>query len=268
MSFRTTENQQQSAADLASAARALAPEVTATFNATMARFLREGEKLPDLEFLQEIVSRWLLESGQQVLAIDDRYSAELRLQQELRARREQLVADLRQALRDVRYRLDRSFGEERSKGLFPDRNITVPRPVSLIRTGRQAIEVLRDPSLSWEQLAAAGLEGSPAALAATVENLCGELEQLLDRTIKEQKRLRLQRLGDKVAEIKAIKEAARRGANFLGGLYTLVGFDFQAKRLRLRRRKPAKSEKNGLGEPPPVAVASPETTPEVVAAAN
>lgn len=261
MGFKTTVNQQQLAVEMASAARVLAPEVAEAFGRIMARFVREGEQLPELQLLQEILSRRLVESGQQLLAIDDRYSAELRRQQELRSRREELVAGLRQRLRDVRYLLDRHFGEERSKGLFPERNLTLPQPATLIRTGRQAVEVLRDPQLSWVQLAPNGLLASPEALAAALEAECGELEQLLDETIQEQKRQRLLRLGDKVAELKTAGEAVRRGANFLVGLYELVGLDYQAKRLRLRRRKPGKPEETPPGAP--VANTAIPTAPEV-----
>ena len=72
MSFQTTVNQQQTAVDMAAAARSLAPEVTTAFGLLMARFLQNGEVLPDLQLLQEILSRWLSDSGRQVLAIDDR----------------------------------------------------------------------------------------------------------------------------------------------------------------------------------------------------
>lgn len=255
MSFKTTVNRQQLAVEMAGTARVLAPEVTEIFERTMAPFVREGESLPDLKLLQEILSRWLVESGQQVLAIDDRYSAELRRQQELRTRRQEMVAGLRERLRDVRYMLDRQFGKERSEGLFPERNLTLPRAAALIRTGRQAVEVLRDPELTWVQLVPNKMLDGREEVADALEAECGALEHLLDETIKEQKRLRLLRLGDKQAELKAVAEAVRRGGNFLGGLYELVGLDFQAKRLRPRRRKPGKPEETVPGVPAAPAVA-------------
>jgi hypothetical protein len=249
MSFKTTVNQQQLAVEMAGAARVLAPEVAEAFRQAMEPFVREGETLPDLKLLQEILSRWLVDSGHQVLAIDDRYSAELRRQQELQTRRKALVTDLRLRLRDVRYMLDRQFGKERSEGLFPDRNLTAPRAAALIRTGRQAVEVLRDPELSWAQLVPNKAFDNPGGVADVLEAECNELELLLDETIKEQKRQRLLRLGDKQAELKSVGEAVRRGANFLGGLYELVGLDFQAKRLRPRRRKSGKPEDTTHGAP-------------------
>jgi hypothetical protein len=249
MSFKTTVNQQQLAVEMAGAARVLAPEVAEAFRQAMEPYVREGETLPDLKLLQEILSRWLVDSGQQVLAIDDRYSAELRRRQELLARRKVLETGLRLRLRDVRHMLDRQFGKERSEGLFPDRNVTLPRAAALIRTGRQAIEVLRDPELSWVQLGPNKLLHDPAGVAEALEAECNELEQLLDETIKEQKRQRLLRLGDKQAELKTVGEAVRRGANFLGGLYELVGLDFQAKRLRPRRRKSGKPGETSPGAP-------------------
>ena len=257
MSFQTTVNQQQTAVDMAAAARSLAPEVTTAFGLLMARFLQNGEVLPDLQLLQEILSRWLSDSGRQVLAIDDRYSAQLRLQQGQIAQRDQLAADLRLRLRDVRFLLDRHFGEERSRGLFPERNLTRLKLASLIRVGRQAIEVLKDPGLAWQQLAPTGLLASPEALAGALTVECDQLELLLDDVIKDHKRQRIQRLGEKVAEVKATREAARRGAKFLSGLYELVGFEFQAKRLRLRRRRPGKMDESSQGEPPPPASAKP-----------
>lgn len=268
MSFKTTVNQQQIATDLAAAARTLAQEVKEAFEQRVAPFLREGEAMPDLGLLQELLSRWLMDSGQQVLAIDDRYSATLRDRLELTSRREELDAALRLRLRDARNLLDRHFGEKRSRRLFPERNLTVPTSVRLIRTSRQAIEVLRDPSLSWQALAQSGLGADHEALATVLEAECNELEQFVDLTLKEQKRQRLQSLGAKVAELRENAEVARKGANFLAGLYELVGLDFQAKRLRMRRRRAAKQEEGTQGEPPPEGTMVPAATPGVALVLN
>lgn len=239
MPFKTTIKKQSYAVALASSARQLATEAADLFGQRLAPFLREGETLPDVRLMQELVGRYLESSGDQLLEVDDRYTANLRISQDLRRKREELIRPLRDRLRDIRFLADRHFGLDRSKKLMPVRDLRQASARLLVQNGRQVVALLRDPQYGLDQLHAQGLFANAGALADKLEQECEELGQLLDRQLEGQKREKQNGLKVKLAEIRSATEAARRSADFLAGVYRLVGLDFDAERLRptLRRRK-------------------------------
>lgn len=244
MPFKTTVNKQRDIVELAASAEKLAPEVTAIFNRNLAPYLREGEVMPDVGLLQELIGRFLEASGDQLLEVDNRYTAEVRTNQQLRTRREALIEELRGRLRDIRYLIDRRFGLEASKQLMPVRDLYQYSARELVQAGRQVITVLRDPQYALDQAHANGLLANAQALADALELECSELAELLNRQLAGQKRDKQSGLKQKLAEIKTATEAARRSADFLAGIYRLAGLDFHAERLRpaLRRRKPQSTD--------------------------
>lgn len=144
MPFKTTIQKQSYAVALASSARQLAAEVADLFGQRLTPFLREGETMPDVRLMQELVGRFLETTGNQLLAVDDRYTADVRADQDLRLRREELAKLLRDRLRDIRFLADRHFGLDRSKKLMPVRDLHKAGARLLVQNGRQVVAVLRD----------------------------------------------------------------------------------------------------------------------------
>lgn len=267
MPFKTTVNKQREAVQLASSARQLAPEVAALVHQLLAEHLREGEVMPDVRLIQELVGRYLEASGAQLLEVDSRYTVDVRANQELLDRRESLVGILRERLRDIRFLADRHFGVERSKKLMPVRNLQKYSAHTLVQAGRQVVALLRDPQYALDQVTSTGLLANARVLSDALELECNELAQLLDKQLAGQKREKQSGLKVKLAEIKAATEAARRSADFLAGIYRLVGLDFDAQRLRPTvRRKKAMPTDDEDGDAPEKKSAA--LTPEVVDLGN
>lgn len=255
MAFKTTIRNQRVSHFVASSAVGLADKVHQQVAEKLRRLLREGESLPDLKLLQDLLGRYLEERGSQLLEVDDRYSGDQILARDLQLERERLTQQLRLRLRDARQLFDR-LGREKSEVYLPKRSFSKLGAAELIRLANQAASVLRDPERSPERQAVVGA-GSQAELLAGLEAEAGQLQEVLDRkegALARQKQIGLE---EKSAEIEATGKAIRGAASLLAGLYTFAELPFHARRIRRRvNRKEAAGEEGGATGAPPKAAAS------------
>lgn len=242
--FKGTILKHRDAIEFAASAREFKDQVQAAVALTLEPLRREGESLPELVHLQELVARLLEQTGSEVLEADQRYTNELVNVTALRIERDDLVAKLRTHVRDVRYLLDRSVDSALAKAALRDRRLSVIKPELLVGAARDMVKTLRDPKLGLEALADRAVFATVETLAAKVEEEANQLAQLL-QLLAPQKKAGQNQLSAKVAGIDDAMEKNRRCADLLFGLYRLAGLDFHAERLRpkARRRRAEEPEK-------------------------
>lgn len=235
--FRLTDQRHREAIDLAASARRFKDQVQEALAGKLAGKLREGELMPDFTFFQEVIGRLLEDGSTSIRDADRRHTEVLASTADLRAQRNQLVARLRNRVRDVRTLVDRrSIDAATAKAALRDRRVSRVTPDLLVSGARDLAAVLRNPEHTWDD--GNVVFGSAAVVAATLEAEAGQLEELLSR-LAPQKRASQDQLGAKKAEVEAVAESNRRCVDALFGLYRLAGLDFHADRLRakVRRRK-------------------------------
>ncbi len=250
MAYRTTVKHKEIAAEVAASARNLASETRDIMNEKLAPFLLEGETMPDAGLLQELLSRFLVAQGQDLLAADDSYSREVRDHHELHWRCLESMAEVRRRLRDVRYAADRLFGAETCKILLGTRDFTTRRAAILVGLARKAAQALREPQYYFEPEPAAGLAFSSSRLADELERASGALARLADQQLKEQRKRRQAQLGVKEERLASTKEAISGAAAVLKGFYLFTGNSFHARRLRPRPARRSTVRPEGAGDAP------------------
>lgn len=242
---------QEVASELAGSAFQLAAEVSAAVQQKLAPMLEEGEKMPDLGFVQQLVGRYLKSQGVKAVAAEVRHKKARVMSRNVSALRTELMAKLRARLRDVRYVLDRQFGAEASRRLIEERNFSQTNVRGLVKLARQALEILRDPNIAWNSIAAGGLTSSSSELADAMEAEVQQLQELLDGELKARKRDRQVEQRLKGEELSLVNQDNVGGASLLAGLYIFAGLPFHAQRLRVKiRRRGEEPEKEAapMGE--------------------
>lgn len=252
--FIGTNNRHSEAIEFAASAREFKAQVQAAIAAVLEPLRREGESLPQLEELQELIARLLEESGGELLATDQLYTNKLVAAAALREERDALVTQLEIHMRDVRYLLDRSVGTAVAKATLRNRRLSNVKPSLLVAAARDLVKTLRDPQLALETLTDKAIFADVAQMAAKIEEEANQLEEALLR-LSPQKKASQNQLGAKVAGIDAAVEKNRRCADLLFGLYRMAGLDFHAERLRPKaRRRKAKEPEKAEASPPPMAL--------------
>ncbi len=246
--FRTTARRQVEATEVAASARQFKNQVKRELEILFASLLRDGETLPDLDFLQELIGRLLDINGNRVVSIDTAHTSLLVSAAALRARRNELSLKLRQRMSDARYLLERSVDDGVYKAALRDRRLSKLKPVLLVQGARDVVLALRDPTLT--------LGGGDAALLAAAVNFAqaleadaNELEQVIS-LLSPQKKANQDSLGAKVADLRDAAETNRRCAELLFGLYRLARLDYHAERVRARLRRRVAAEVE-MPAPPP-----------------
>lgn len=252
--FKDTFLKHAEAIEIAASAREFKEQVQAAIAAALEPLRREGESLPELEHLQELMARLLEASSGVLLESDQLYTNKLVNAAALREERDALVKQLRTHIRDVRYVLDRSVGTGTAKATLRDRRLSVVKPGLLVAAARDLMKTLRDPQLGLDNLTDKAFFADVARMAAKIEEETNQLDEVLLR-LAPQKKASQNKLSDKVAGIDAAVEKNRRCADLLFGLYRLAGLDFHAERLRPKaRRRKAKEPEKADASPPSVAL--------------
>lgn len=241
MSFKTTVKTQRLSHFVASSALGFADKVQEVLANKWSGLLREGESLPDIRLLQELLGRFLEQRGNQLLEADDRYSGDRVIARELQLERKEQVRLLRLRLREIRQFFDR-LGKDRSSALLPKRAFSALGAAELIREANQAALILGDPERSGARIASSG-SASQAEMLAGLEADARRLQEVLDRQEGLQARRKQIGLEVKAAETAATDLAVRGGVSLLAGLYSLADLPFHAQRIRRpSRSKPEKPE--------------------------
>lgn len=261
MPFRRVYDRLSTALEAESAATEWAQSAAVGVEEFLRPYLRPGEELPDLVFLQELVGRVLAdhsatleESGQ----LQERSEYDLAI---LRIRRDEAAEELRDALRSARFYFDGLRGRGYGKKLGLGHGLSRMQPNFLAALGIDTAA-----QLSFEPPAAESKKGGlqdPHQLAAFVRGRAEKLRALLDE-LPGEKAGRQHTMADKHRSLAKTEDAIRRCTAFLGGLYQLGGrFDF-AKWVRPKLRRPKKRKKPAKAEPPvepaPEAAPTPESS--------
>lgn len=267
MASKTVRTQQRNAAAFAASARTLAQKVQEAFAAKASPFLREGETIPDLIFVQELISRWLEQSGANLLVRDVTYVDEIRRAKDGRTQLARSTSVLRERLRDARHLIERSLGKGKVRDLFARTDFSEASSLTLTQIGREVRNALRDPKYDWASITGDGLLANAGMLADVLDREIQEVDSLLAEADPVIRSKQLE-LGAKQSELEAAADANRRCAALLTGLYRMAGLDFHAQRLRSRPRakpdEPAVPAKGGGAAAPPISGKEAPATSESV----
>lgn len=228
--FKISNDRAWAARDLASAAETFPEKVRLGLEGFFAAHLRDGERLPDVEFLQELVRRALEANSGSVLAADASLTSALVDHAALRDERDRHAAVLRELLSRVRHFFDSALAPAAAQAILPVRRFSNMKPSLLAASARQAAASLRDPLLGWDQMTDGFGFAPPADMADILDAARQLLEQVLEQ-LAAQRAATQNRLGRKVEGIEAAADVTRRCKRFLEGLYRLAGLDFHADRL-------------------------------------
>jgi len=231
--FKTTERKKLEAAEVAASAHQFQGNVQEGLNSFFAAELLDGETVPDLRFLQELIGRKLGKNGNGLMVADDNHTRELVSGADLRRQRNQLSAELRVLMRDGRFLLDRAIGGAAAKAALRDRRVSKSTPASLAQGARQVAETLRDPKYAGS---GSGLLSAAESVATTLEEAASQLEQVLG-LLSPQKKSSQGSLEEKVRDIEAASRETQRCSELLFGLYRVAGLDFHADRVRPTSRR-------------------------------
>lgn len=246
--FRSTAQRQLEATEVSSSARQFKEQVQQALKTLLGVRLEDGETMPDLALLQELISRQLEATSEAVGAIDGRYTSQLVNAAALREQRDELAKKLRERMRDVRYLLSRSVTGGVLKAALRDRRLSKVKPVALLQGARDLVATLRDPELAVGAEDPA-LAASAVSFAAALEADAASFEQVMAQ-LAPQKRAKQEELGAKVADLQASAETNRRYSELLFGLYRVAGLDYHAERLRPKARRKRMEEPGKAGPPP------------------
>jgi len=248
--FRTTARRQVEAREIAASARQFKDQVHGELEVRLAAHLRDGETMPDVSFFQELVGRLLDANGNKVGNTDGSHTSQLVSAASLRAQRNQLIANLRLRMRDVRYLVERSVDGPVFKAALRDRRLSKVKPTSLLQGARDLLAVLRDPELNVGAGDSA-LTTTAASFAEALEADADRLEQVLAQ-LSPRKKANQDSLGTKVADLQEAAETNRRCTDLLFGLYRVARLDYHASRLRTRARRKPEAATEALPSDPPV----------------
>lgn len=232
--FKTITNKLRYARAVVTRAKGFAPKMAEAFVQKATKHLLEGEELHlgCITLLQEVIGRMIEFARGQLEKGEARHRQALRLEAQIRARRDRYAEDLHQVLKKARQTVE-AFGRgmsERFLGLEP--NFGKVDPQVLVRFGRETIEVLTDPDI-----AALEVEGthadtlSPQKHVEEIQPLLAGLDQALDE-LEEQKRVSEEELKAKTQASDHFTEVFVYGSRFHEALYVLAGEKFHSVRLR------------------------------------
>jgi hypothetical protein len=234
------------AVSIAAAATELSVETRAAIHERLAPYLREGEVLPDAGLLQELLGRFLEAQGNELVAADSVYQAEVRDHRLARVAHLEAMRATRADLRWFRQVVESIFGTDHCKLALGTRNFTTRNPAILAGLARQASQVLRQPAFYFIATTPGSVGTNSASLAAALEARATALQESTSKLLGNHKLRRQIELGNKDAALAATKQAISEAATLLKGLFVFTGNRFVARRLR-----PSHKKKGGRRPDPP-----------------
>ncbi len=254
MVFRRVHDRVSSAYEAESAASEWAAAAVAGLESLFGPYLKPGEAVPDVAFLQELVGRVLADHRSVLKENGMRQELSERGLAFLRIRRDEAAENLRDALRSARFYFDGLRGRGYGKKLGLGHGLSRLPPMFLARLGIETAD-----NLATEPPAAKAKQGGlqdPHQLAGFVRGHAERLVALLAELAPERAG-RKHRLGEKRRSLVKTEDVIRRCTAFLGGLYRLGGLPDLAERVRPKLRRPKKRRKPAKAEPPVAAMHAP-----------
>ena len=248
MFSKVVARQLEEATKIGSAAIKNADQVAERLAQHFAPRLRADQGQPDWKLVFDTLGRNLIEASDQLNQQESTYQTQLRLEKQLRERRDEAIDKVQNQLRGARYLLDQVFGKEKASILFPSRaDLTRVVPRNLVPLAKAVVLLLRGSGVTWPPLDSEGHVPKPLELAVSLEAAVGELAGVLGELAPEKKG-NVFLLGNRRAEFDATAKVISATALAVAGLFRVAGFDFAADRLRTKTRRRPKSEEE-QGEP-------------------
>jgi hypothetical protein len=198
--------------------------------------LREGETMPDVALLQELIARRLALANEELEQADHLRKHQRNIDHHYRGKLEAVRQKLRSVLVDVRYVFDRTLSRELAMSSFEGRSkLSRLRSPVLERVGERMFGLLGDPKLGWEEVEDAGRRAFVESVRQRLRLALDELEAAKVERLTERNTL-VHSLGNFDREMEAKGALLRRRLRWLRGFYEGAGFHREAKVFTFRRR--------------------------------
>lgn len=247
MPFQGVVNRRRVGQALLATARTCAHDVGDRLATHLAAVLDDGETLPDVTHLQDLLARLLETRLDALVTADAAVRAVRRVAPETRAARDRALAELYCTVRDLRAGFAGLFGHDGGTLLLGVRGATAEYPPGLLSQARRVLERLREPLPELSDR----VPGIEIECAEVADHLRPEVETL-DRAVAEVERV----TDEQRAAVAARTEALEAFDRVLGGIGRMVqGFAVLADRPALGRRirfgdRYARELAAGEAEPP------------------
>ncbi len=227
------------------------------------------QEFADLHQYQVFVGEQLDQMRRELIAIDDHHAGEQELDRQLRDQREAWVAEMREAMLNLKDTLDGSYGPGTSRRVFKEDPPRLPDdPVALFQFSQRAFEALTSPGFDL-QPRQPGVAINPRVLAEGFERPLRGLREALERLHESRSETRYTQ-SEKDALLELVEVYKGKVVRFYEALYDLAGHERLAKRLRQSRHLkrdegeagPAPASANPAAEPPAAEVATAATDSE------
>ncbi len=194
------------------------------------------EMPPDQEYLdlyeyQVKVGEKLDQMRRELATIDDRHATEQELDRQLRDQRDAWVAEMREAMINLKETLDGSYGPGTSRRVFREDPPRLPDdPVALYRFSKRAFDTLSSPGFELKPTQP-GVAINPRVLAQGFERPLGGLGEALERLHASRSETRHTQ-SEKDALLERALVYNGKVARLYEALYDIAGHERLAKRLR------------------------------------
>lgn len=152
--------------------------VAAAIVAALAPLLREGETMPDVAFLFELVGRKMVQAGGELSAADDAHEAELADDPPWRAKRDAAATLVRGALVDLRDAVTTAHGPDAARLLALQEPPSF-EPTVLAEEAPRVLGKLRDETLELPPAKRRGVKVDLGELAEEIDAGLGGLDEAL-----------------------------------------------------------------------------------------
>jgi hypothetical protein len=187
MRDKMIRDRRKSAASVISSVDAHLETVVVPLEANFARFLEEGEELPDLRTLFRILQRMLAAAIRDLVDAASRHLNELDNDVSLRHERDELIAYLRTKVGNLRKSLEGLYGKGSARFLAGIEGRVEQEPVALLSQVKRILDRFGDPDLELEP-AAFGSQVTPAGIVADFQPEYTRLKNLSLELTREDRR--------------------------------------------------------------------------------
>jgi len=224
---------QRIASSIQAAFAAFHGEVTPVLDERAQPFLADGEGGIDFDLLQQVLSRMVAASFQQMVTADRAHNAELANDVAPRTRRDQAVSAVRRKLIEIRGFAQSLFGSDRAPEIVAVDGETAYEPELLWRQAEDTLSRLEDPALVLPPASSTAMTFDPVGYAAELSPLVTTLRQVIGET---QLDARVKATTQKVKDDAMAEHDLLMGAcgRILSGLCLLARRQDLAKRIRIR----------------------------------
>jgi len=231
MPFKMVTDRQKQTTEIADAAGGHALKVARSVTERFRSKLPAEQEVIDLLQLQTLLAEELREMREEFVSNDERLVRELRESRELRQRRDQATAKLRDALYRLRDLFEGLYGEGSGLWLFEEQPTVPTDPVVLHRLAARIHRNLTDPTFELPPPRQSGVAVTVEELAAGIEEPFQALGEAVTELGKARRRSD-QSFEEKAGAMRRFDSRLGRSARFLEALYDFAEHDVLADRTR------------------------------------